>query len=212
MKFNSRVLLRPSFKFTRFTLFAVLFFLNMTAFSIGRIIAPGQPQSSVAEASIPDDLPSSGDKNLDGIIYRAGEAHGIDPRLLHAVIWQESKYDVRARSHKGAQGLMQMIPATARRFECKNAMDPQENVVAGTKYLRWLLERFDGNVRLALAAYNAGEGSVDKYDGVPPFGETQKYVRIIISRYGKTFHPIAPLDQASSSPLRLRTTELAQLR
>jgi soluble lytic murein transglycosylase-like protein len=106
---------------------------------------------------------------------------GIDPRFIHAVIWQESKYKVSARSHAGAQGLMQLMPDTARRFGCRNPQNPAENIAAGTKYLSWLLKRFEGNVELALAGYNAGEGSVDKYNGIPPYRETQNYVKIISS-------------------------------
>jgi soluble lytic murein transglycosylase-like protein len=93
------------------------------------------------------------------------------------------------------------MPATARRFGCKNANDPAENIAAGTKYLSWLLKRFDGNVELALAGYNAGEGSVDKYNGIPPYRETQNYVRIITTRYGKSRNPIldTPVPQVAVS-------------
>ena len=86
---------------------------------------------------------------------------------------------------------MQLIPATAERFGCEDPYDPADNIEAGTKYLHWLLKRFDGNVELALAGYNAGEGAVDKYNGVPPYNETRNYVKIISQRYGKTFHPVA---------------------
>ena len=153
-------------------------------------------QMEVAEDYIPADIPTSGDRNLDLIILRAGERYGVDPRFIHAVIWQESKYKMQARSHAGAQGLMQLMPATARRFGCNDAYDVESNIDAGTKYLRFLLKRFDGNVTLALAGYNAGEGSVDKYNGVPPFNETQNYVRIITGRYGKNFHPLLSPEQA----------------
>jgi soluble lytic murein transglycosylase-like protein len=85
---------------------------------------------------------------------------------------------------------MQLMPATAKRFGCEDRNNPVENVEAGTKYLRWLLKRFEGNVELALAGYNAGEGSVDKYNGIPPYNETRNYVRIISQRYGKTYHPV----------------------
>ncbi|HYJ46427.1 MAG TPA: lytic transglycosylase domain-containing protein, partial [Pyrinomonadaceae bacterium] len=145
---------------------------------------------------IPADVPTSGDHELDLIIFRAGERHGVDPRFIHAVIWQESKYKPRARSYVGAQGLMQLMPATARRFGCEDANDAAANVEAGTKYLRFLLERFKGNVSLALAGYNAGEGAVDKYNGVPPYSETQNYVRIITGRYGKNYHPLLTPEQA----------------
>ena len=123
--------------------------------------------------TIPADIPLSGDCDLDWIIFRAGEKAGVDPRFIHAVIKQESRYDPKAVSPAGAQGLMQMMPATAQRFGLKDPFDAAANVEAGTKYLKWLLERFDGDVSLALAGYNAGEGAVDKYKGVPPYGETQ---------------------------------------
>ncbi|HEY0380520.1 MAG TPA: lytic transglycosylase domain-containing protein [Pyrinomonadaceae bacterium] len=151
----------------------------------------------VAEADyIPADIPSSGDRELDLIILRAGERNGVDPRFIHAVIWQESKYKVRARSYVGAQGLMQLMPPTARRFGCTDPHDAAANIEAGTKYLRFLLKRFNGNVSLALAGYNAGEGAVDKYNGVPPYKETQNYVRIITGRYGKFYHPLLSPEDA----------------
>jgi soluble lytic murein transglycosylase-like protein len=92
---------------------------------------------------------------------------------------------------------MQLMPATAKRFGCEHPDNPVENINAGTKYLGWLLKRFSGNVELALAGYNAGEGAVDKYDGVPPYNETRNYVKIISQRYGKTYHPVLPPDQAA---------------
>jgi soluble lytic murein transglycosylase-like protein len=134
---------------------------------------------------------------LDRIIFEAGANQGVDPRFIHAVIWQESKYKVDARSHAGAQGLMQLMPATAKRFGCDDPNDPVSNINAGTKYLSWLLKRFSGNVELALAGYNAGEGSVDKYDGIPPYTETQNYVKIISQRYGKTYHPVLSPAEAA---------------
>ena len=129
--------------------------------------------------------------DLDRIITAAGSRHGVDPQLIHAVIWKESNYRRTALSPRGAQGLMQLTQDTARRFGCRNAGDPTANVEAGTRYLRKLLERFDGDVRLALAGYNAGEGSVDKHNGIPPYPETRNFVRQIVTRYGKTHHPLA---------------------
>jgi soluble lytic murein transglycosylase-like protein len=153
-------------------------------------------RASSADEAIPADIPTSGDRNLDLIIFHAGEREGVDPRFIHAVIWQESKYKVSAKSHAGAQGLMQLMPDTAKRFGCADPDNAKDNVEAGTKYLSWLLKRFSGNVQLALAGYNAGEGNVDKYNGIPPFNETQSYVRIISERYGKTYHPVLSPEQA----------------
>ena len=194
-----------SFKFAPFTVIALFLFANLTGLVFNRVYAPDVQATEVsttvvapepAPEYIPADVPTSGDHELDLIIFRAGERHGVDPRFIHAVIWQESKYKVRARSHVGAQGLMQLMPPTAKRFGCVDAHDPADNIEAGTKYLRWLLKRFKGNVSLALAGYNAGEGAVDKYDGVPPYNETQNYVRIITGRYGKTYHPLLTPEQA----------------
>jgi soluble lytic murein transglycosylase-like protein len=113
-------------------------------------------------------------------------------------------------SHVGAQGLMQLMPATARRFGCDNANDPAANVEAGTKYLSWLLKRFEGNLELALAGYNAGEGAVDKYKGVPPYSETQNYVRRITSRYGKTYHPVLSPSDAKVAFHLVKENSLAE--
>ncbi|HEX8887836.1 MAG TPA: lytic transglycosylase domain-containing protein [Pyrinomonadaceae bacterium] len=196
-----------SFKFAPFAVIALFTFTNLTGIVFNRAYAPSvqAKEISVAETVntenadadyIPADVPTSGDHELDLIIMHAGERYGVDPRFIHAVIWQESKYKPRARSYVGAQGLMQLMPATARRFGCEDANDPAANIDAGTKYLRFLLERFKGNVSLALAGYNAGEGAVDKYNGVPPYNETQNYVRIITGRYGKTYHPLLTPEQA----------------
>lgn len=191
-----------SVKFAPVALFSLFIFTNLTGFFYSPALAPSvqattvRNQAVAAEDYIPADMPSSGDRELDLIIMRAGEKYGVDPRFIHGVIWQESKYKVQARSGVGAQGLMQLMPATARRFGCTNPYDTVSNIDAGTKYLRFLLERFNGNVSLALAGYNAGEGSVDKYNGVPPYKETQDYVRIITGRYGKLYHPLLSPEQA----------------
>lgn len=135
-----------------------------------------------SEASV---LPSySRNKNaFDQLIRQAAQQHGISEGLIKAVMHTESGFNINARSPVGAQGLMQLMPATARRFKVSNAYDPQQNILGGAKYLSWLLKRFNGNTQLAVAAYNAGEGNVDKYGGVPPFRETQDYVRRVTSRY-----------------------------
>ncbi|MFN2530973.1 MAG: lytic transglycosylase domain-containing protein [Pyrinomonadaceae bacterium] len=196
MKFPRNVPHFRSVKFAPFAIISLFLFTNLTGVFFSRAFAPIVSASPTNFEVIPADIPSSGDRDLDWIILRAGEREGVDPRFIHAVIWQESKYDSHARSHAGAEGLMQLMPAAAQRFGCKDRNDREENIEAGTKYLSWLLKRFDGNVKLALAGYNAGEGTVDKYNGIPPYPETQKYVKVISERYGKTFHPVLPPDQA----------------
>jgi Transglycosylase SLT domain/Sel1 repeat len=112
----------------------------------------------------------------------------LDPRLVLAVMRAESNYDPFARSPKGAQGLMQLIPETAERFGIKDSNDPSENIRGGMSYLKWLLSFFRGNVVLALAAYNAGEKTIEKYNGVPPYPETMAYVQRICSIYPFDYH------------------------
>ena len=197
MKFPRK---RPHFRSLKFAPLAILsffIFTNVTGILFSRVMAPVAVASSAVPLPIPADIPTSGDPELDRIIFDTAQREGLDPRFVHAVIWQESKYDPVAKSHAGAQGLMQLIPDTAKRFGCDDPNDPQKNIAAGAKYLSWLLKRFSGNVELALAGYNAGEGAVDKYDGVPPYNETQNYVKIISKRYGKTYHPVLPPAQAA---------------
>lgn len=117
--------------------------------------------------------------NLDAYsaeIAGAALAHGVDPALVRAIMHAESAFRPDVVSHKGAQGLMQLIPATAERFGVQDAFDPAQNIDGGVRYLAWLLDRFDGDVRLAAAGYNAGEGAVSRYGGVPPYAETERYV------------------------------------
>jgi soluble lytic murein transglycosylase-like protein len=110
--------------------------------------------------------------------------HGMDARLLHAIVTVESAYDPRARSHAGALGLMQVIPATGKRFGANDLFDPLQNLRAGTAYLAWLKRRFGGDLTLMLAAYNAGEGAVQRHGNrVPPFNETRQYVRKVTALY-----------------------------
>lgn len=180
-----------SLKFAPLAILSFFLFSNVTGLLFSRVMAPVAVASPAALPAIPADIPTSGNTELDQIIYDASQREGLDPKFVHAVIWQESKYIIEARSHAGAQGLMQLMPATAERFGCEDVNDPKDNIEAGTKYLHWLLKRFDGNVELALAGYNAGEGAVDKYNGIPPYNETRNYVKIISQRYGKTFHPVA---------------------
>ena len=109
-------------------------------------------------------------------IAAAAREHGVEEAIVRAIIHAESAYNPMALSRVGAQGLMQLMPATARRFGVSDAFNPQQNIQGGVKYLAWLLKRFNGNLTLAAAGYNAGEGAVDKYNGVPPYNETRRYV------------------------------------
>ena len=128
----------------------------------------------------------------DQIILKTAVKEGVDPAFVHAVIRAESNYDALAVSHAGAEGLMQLIPATANRFKVKNSFVPEQNIMGGTKYLRWLLKRFNGDMRLTLAGYNAGEGAVDRYNGIPPYKETQKYVKKVL-RFYREYKGLPPL-------------------
>jgi len=127
---------------------------------------------------------TTGNVKIDEIIVNAATQHGVEPLLLFSVMHQESAFNGQAVSPKGARGLMQLMPATAARFGVKNIFDPEQNIHGAAQYLRFLLDLFDGDVSLALAGYNAGEGAVKKYGyAVPPYPETINYVRKIKRRY-----------------------------
>ncbi|HEX8185231.1 MAG TPA: lytic transglycosylase domain-containing protein [Blastocatellia bacterium] len=144
---------------------------------------------------------SSGNLALDSLVQEAAAQHGLDPCLIFSVMRAESSFNRMAISPKGASGLMQLMPATAVRFGVKNIFDPRENVFGGAKYLRWLLDRFNGDVRLALAGYNAGEGAVEFYGlKIPPFMETQNYVRTIYGRYSNIHLGAKPETVATELP------------
>jgi soluble lytic murein transglycosylase-like protein len=130
-------------------------------------------------------------ERYNAIIGHAAREHQLDPGLIKAVIHAESAFNPTARSPKGAQGLMQLMPGTARDLGVKNAWSPASNILGGTRYLAQLLRKFDGNLQYALAAYNAGEENVNKYNGIPPFSETQEYVRRVLQlkrRYSAVSH------------------------
>lgn len=158
-------------------------------------IDPDEVPDPVADAEpLPDSiaLPSNAAETASlsarpfaPIIASAAARHGVDLRLVHAVIETESNYEPRARSGKGAKGLMQLMPETARQYALRDPYDPEGNIEAGVRHLKGLLGRFDRDVGLALAAYNAGEAAVRRHGGLPPFAETTEYVRRILQRLGR---------------------------
>ena len=149
-----------------------------------------EPQAPAREPDEPKTSAlASGSAGLRETIYSelitaTAQTHGVDPILVQALIQVESNYQPRARSSKGAMGLMQLMPAVAREYKVRNAYDPQSNIDAGIRKLKSLLERWGGDVALALAAYNAGDGAVSKFNGVPPYRETQNYVSRILAIAG----------------------------
>jgi soluble lytic murein transglycosylase-like protein len=148
---------------------------------IAKIGSDEVPYDEPSMAAAPSEEPAelAGPTAYDPIIQRASTRHGVPERLVKAVIQVESAYQPRARSAKGAMGLMQLMPGTARQYQATNPYDPRSNIDAGVKYLRTLLDQFE--LPLALAAYNAGEGAVRRFGGIPPFPETQDYVRKILA-------------------------------
>ncbi|EXI68011.1 transglycosylase SLT domain-containing protein [Accumulibacter sp.] len=128
-------------------------------------------------------------KKVVGLVNQLAPEYGVSPRLALAVIRTESNFNPAALSNKNAQGLMQLIPDTAARFNVRQPFDPEQNLRGGLAYLRWLLAYFEGDVSLVAAAYNAGEGAVNRYRGVPPYAETQGYVKRIISIFKRDDHP-----------------------
>jgi len=156
------------------------------------------PDEPVGEEALPAEPPdpftdlSPEKQKIATLVSSLAPTYAVKPRLALAVIAVESNFDPMAMSPKDARGLMQLIPKTANRFRVKNVFDVRDNVRGGLAYLRWLLSYYRGEVALAAAAYNAGEGVVDKYRGVPPYPETRDYVRRVLVLYGNERHPYDP--------------------
>jgi soluble lytic murein transglycosylase-like protein len=160
---------------------------------------------------------TTGDPVIDSYIVDSSRRYAIDPLLIYSQMHQESSFKLRATSNKGASGLMQLMPGTARRLGVTDIYDPRQNIEGGVKYMRMLLDMFGGDVNLALAGYNAGEGAVMKYGNqIPPYSETREYVRRISSRYSEISDPriarmvrrvtgaeAAKLGQKESRPLSM---------
>ena len=138
--------------------------------------------------------------DIGRMIDRHARQASLDPRLVQAVIQVESGYNARALSNKGAMGLMQLMPGTAKQLRVGNAYDPDENIRGGTTYLRRQLDRFNGDLTLALAAYNAGPGAVERYEGVPPYRETRNYVERVYRLYRGRSAPAASQAERTGTP------------
>jgi Transglycosylase SLT domain len=143
------------------------------------------------------------------LVEKIAEWHKVDPKLVLSIITAESNFKVLAKSNADAHGLMQLIPATADRFNVKNAYNASQNIKGGVKYLRWLLSYFRGNVPLTVAAYNAGEGAVDKYYGVPPYKETKAYVKKVMALYQSDRHDFDASLTAESPALKPKPVKVS---
>jgi soluble lytic murein transglycosylase-like protein len=158
------------------------------------VIAPRVVSSVIPGAANIAPTPASIDEAVDAAALR----HDLPPQLIHSVIKVESNYNPNAVSSKGALGLMQLIPSTARRFGVSDVFDPAENIEGGAKYLKYLLDLYNNNYVLALAAYNAGEGAVARYGNVPPYAETQNYIHLVAGQ----------LKKAKAAPAKSEKKEL----
>ena len=171
--------------------------------------AKSQPKRLLRLTSLPIN-PSlggftTGSSDIDNFIVESGKRNSVDPLLLYSIMHQESSFKTRAMSNKGARGLMQLMPPTAVRFGVTNIWDPKQNIEGGARYMRFLLDLFEGDVTLALAGYNAGEGAVMKFGNrVPPYDETLEYVRRIGRRYSLIRDP-----EAAANATQLSKEELA---
>lgn len=157
-----------------------------------REILPGNETAEVRRKALPSKVNAAARREIESLVKQIAPLYAIDPQLVMAVIAVESGFNAHAVSPKNAQGLMQLVPETAARFGVKQVFDPKENIRGGVAYLRWLMALYQGDVKLVLAAYNAGERAVEQYRGIPPFEETRAYVERITSLYRKPSHPYNP--------------------
>lgn len=166
-----------------------------------RVVAAQTPESAAAPAEPPG--------TFKEVVDRIARQHEVEPELVHSVIRVESNYNPGAVSPKGALGIMQLIPATARRFGVADVFNPVQNIQGGVKYLKYLLELFNGDYRLALAGYNAGEAAVARYGGIPPYPETRSYVYNVGKKLGEAreVEKLKPAAVAQSAPARLTIQE-----
>jgi len=164
---------------------------------------------------------TTGNAQVDQYLINSATTNGVDPLLLYSIMHQESSFKSRAISPKGARGLMQLMPFTAMRYGVTNIFDPRQNIEGGARYVRFLLDRFDGDISLVLAGYNAGEGAVEKYGWhIPPYSETQEYVRRISRRYAVLRDPnaalyaprVARMQDKQSAPLTVYERTVSTVR
>jgi len=157
--------------------------------------APAPEPAPVLQAVAPQapvDYALIAPKNIYDLVHKLSPRFSVEPQLALAIIAAESNFDSLAVSPKNARGLMQLVPETSKRFNVINAFDPAQNIRGGLSYLRWLLAYFEGDVTLVAAAYNAGEGTVERYRGVPPFPETLEYVQRVLRNFGAAHHSFEP--------------------
>jgi soluble lytic murein transglycosylase-like protein len=166
----------------------VIYYTNAPSRAHARMVVRELPRplpvSALSPSRLPPDAGSKG--GFDGLIRQAAAAYGVEYALVKAIVKAESGFNHRAVSPKGAQGLMQLMPATAKRRGVKDSFNPRDNIEGGVRHLKWLLDRYGGNVDFAVAAYNAGEGRVEAAGGIPNIAETQEYVRRV-RRYRENY-------------------------